>query len=358
MENNNFDITKPLSYYYIRCKKNVPYISLLLFATCSLISLFTYFDNDLFDVFCLSTKPIYWWQYFVGAFEHSIYPKWFFWAHYLGNMSVIFTMGILVERVIGNTRMFLVSIVSFITYINAFQLLNKNGYDTNCGISGIVWSYAPIALFIIIKLFKNNKKTIMKDKLFYLLIFEFLFIWLFITLVSDWQGTNRYHVIATLVGILFLFIWKKTIIDQIVHMADSNKKEKSRIIIIDRFVVGICIMCIILTGSILFRFYTNHLDRLYTHEIGRSQCDTLQQIQNNNGVIELYFNIPVVNFRSVSTDTPGNGEIALGFDYSKDNKIMYVKLETKNLEKDMGVIKINGIRLRDGRIIKNIKIKF
>lgn len=358
MREKAFEKSKPFIFYYLRKMNVVPYISFLLFAACSMVSLFTYFDNRLFDLFCLTAHPIYWWQYFEGVLEHSIYSKWFFWAHYLGNMSVIFILGILVEKIIGNTRMLLLSVASCTAYISSFQFFNRSGYDTQCGISGIVWSYAPIALYIIIRLGKSNRKLLFKGHLVYLFIFEFLFMWIFITSVSKWEGTNRYHTIATLVGILFLFIWRKFIDRQMKTVYSAGINEKRRLSLTDRFSVGVLLVVIILTGSILFRFYTNDLERLYTHEIGTSECGTFQQIQDNNGVIEIYFEAPVVGFRSIFTNTYENGKIDLSVDYSHDNRIMYLKLDTEKLNKDTGHISIKGVRLSDGRLVKNIKLDF
>ncbi len=357
--NRDAKVIGTLSDLYIKQRGRFPWISFLLVILCSIISLSTWFNNELYNVFCLRNTPFYWWQFFIGNFEHSIYPKWFFWAHYLGNMSVIILPGVLLEKVLGNRRMFTLSFISCIANSIAFQLMTENDFATGSGVSGIVWSYAPIALYIIIIIYKGNKYELLKDGLFYGYIFEFFFMWIFVTAVSSWKETNIWHMISTVIGFIFLLIWRMPIKKEMLKILTKETGGERKDTAGDIVSIGFMLILMILSAIIINKFYSDNLGRIYTHELGTSDCATFKEIEENNGSIAIYFDSPVENYAGTSTYTPGDGYLKINLTFSTDKKTMFLHLEPENFrENETGIIKVTGIKLKNKKTVQCVTIEF
>jgi len=347
-----------LKELFYKRKLGIPWIAIILILTCSIVSLATFLNRDLYRIFSFTTKPLYWWQYFTGVFEHSIYLPWFFWAHYLGNMSVILLFGVFVERVLGSKRMFLITLTSGVISCISFQLLNRGEYCTGSGVSGIAWAYAPIAFYILIQIYQYDKKKIRKEILFYIMVFEFFFIWFFITIVSTWKETNAYHVIATFVGLLFLFPCRKTIQKQLTNFFKNQSIVNIKRKPVDKFIICVYLIVPLCMLIIIGLYQTNRLERIYTEVVSITPCNSLEEINENNGKIEILFDAPVINVPYTRTTTPGEGIIQLEISYSNDRKTMIVSFDQSVLEEPTGTITLKNITLENGRVVESVKIEF
>lgn len=333
---------------YKNPKYGFPLVSFILLITCAIVTLPTAFQNDLYHIFALQSKPFFFWQTFSGVFEHSIFPNWFIWPHFLGNISVIFIFGVIIERLIGSNKMLLLTLFGAASNILFFYICYWGQYTSGSGVSGIVYTYAPIAIFILWQYIKKAKYNYEKDFLLYFLVLEFAFIWGFITAMSSWDGTNIYHFVATIVGIIFLIVFKKQIakeIDFMISMDENTQiKQKSKWIYLT---TAIPLFMII----ILFLYQIGNLDGMFVSPISISTHATIQDVVKSNNTIEIIFEKPVTKFNSVYTSGNDTSKIT----YSEDRKTLYCTFEN-------GIHFPYEIELRsaysiDGQIVKDISIK-
>lgn len=324
-----------------------PLISFILLFTCTIVTIPTAFQNELYNIFAMQSRPFFFWQVFSGIFEHSIFPPWFIWPHFLGNMSVVILFGVLIERLLGSNKMLLLTSLGAISNILFFQLRFNGQFISGSGASGIVYTYAPVALYILWKFIKGAKYNYIKDFLLYVLAFEFVFIWGFITAMSSWSGTTIYHIIATIVGVQFLLVYKSNINHEIdlVLANKSNRKEKSKSKVL-YFTVMLPIFMIV----ILFLNYKGYLKDMYIEPISISSHDTIQDVVNNNNTIKIIFEKPITQFNSVYTSGLDSANIT----YSEDGKTLYCIFEN-------GIhypyeMKLSSAYSIDGQTVKDITI--
>jgi hypothetical protein len=262
-------------------------------------------------------------------------------------MSIAILFGVLIERLLGSNKMLLLTLLGAITNIIFFQIKHHGQYISGSGVSGIVYTYAPIALYILWKFIIGAKYNFKKDYLFYLLTFEFIFIWVFITAVSSWSGTNVYHVIATIVGLIFLKVCKRQINDEIDFVLSERciiqKSPKSK-------VCYLTVMLPLFMITILFLYHNGNLNEMFIEPIRISSHDTIQDIINNNNRIEITFDKPITNFSSTSTSGFDTSKII----YSEDGKTIYCVFEN-------GIhypynMKLSSAHSIEGHIVKDIVI--
>lgn len=205
---------------YKNKKYGFPIVSFIFAITCLIVSIPTYFDNSLVYLFAIHSKPTFFWQYFSGFFEHTIYnictgnlAPWFIFVHLGFNMAILLIFGIIIEKNIGSKQMFYISFISAIINIISFMFITniilKTGNVCSAGASSIVYSYAPIAIYLILKTLKANKNY--NQILTYIYILVLFVMYGVITFLSSFLGSTIWHLIATIVGILYLTIFKKEI---------------------------------------------------------------------------------------------------------------------------------------------------
>lgn len=192
--------------------------------TCVIVSVPTYFDNSLFNVMASWSQPQFFWQYFSGTFEHGIEPTWFLWVHLVSNLSILLLFGYMIEKVLGSAKMLLVSMTALAVNILAFQLYCWNTHQACCGASAVFYAYGPIAFYIIVKVFLNNKKSVWKQPLWYVYLFEFSAMWILIPLISPYV-TNLFHSIGFIVGIVYMYVWRKTIKNEVDYLILEKEKK-------------------------------------------------------------------------------------------------------------------------------------
>lgn len=332
---------------YQNSKYGFPLISFLLMLTCAIVTIPTAFQNKLYYVFSLRSNPFYFWQVFSGIFEHSIFPSWFIWPHFLGNMSIVLLFGILIERLLGSGKMLILTTIGAISYVSFFQIRFIGQTTSGSGASGIVYSYAPVALYILWKFIKKVEYNQWKDIILYLLGFEFLFIWGFVTAVSSWMGTNIYHAVATITGICFLLIFKKHInlnLDYVLAVPGTKKKEQKNKWIYCAFLLPVAMLVILF-------LYTNHfINDIFINPISISSHGTIQDIKNNNNEIKLVFENPITDFNNICT----SGLDASKIIYSQDRKVLHILFE--NGLHSPYEIKLSSAYDSKGRVVRDIFI--
>jgi membrane associated rhomboid family serine protease len=132
----------------------------------------------------------------------------------------------MIEKVLGSAKMLLISITALIINILAFQVYCFNTHQACCGASAVFYAYGPIAFYIIAKVFLYNKKSVWSQPLWYIYLFEFSAMWILIPLISPYT-TNLFHSIGFIVGIVFLYIWRKVIKNEVDYLIlDKERKTQ------------------------------------------------------------------------------------------------------------------------------------
>lgn len=199
-------------------------VTLILTITCVVVSVSTYLDNSLFDIMAFYAPPRFFWQYFSGVFEHQIEPTWFLWVHLGLNLSMLLLLGLIIEKVLGSAKMLSIGVTTLVVNIIAVQLYFMNTQESPCGASVIFYSYGPIAFYIIFKVFLTNKKLVWRQPLWYIYLFEFSAMWILLPLTAPYV-TNLFHGFGFIVGIIFLYIWRSEIKNEVDNLISEKEKK-------------------------------------------------------------------------------------------------------------------------------------
>lgn len=206
----------------------IPYVSFLLLLSCLLVSLPTFFNLKYYSIFGASDSPAYPWQNpITSQLEHGSYLSELtgegipLLVHLLGNVLVILLFGFMAERVLGTFKFIILSVTAGLVSYLLMILLHM--YEN--GASGIVWAYGPVAFFILIKLFRRNRKRLLKDILFYASVLLLILMWIVISIIGG-LSTLFFHLAATLVGAIFTWIWRRDIHDRVMKIMDNEVPPK------------------------------------------------------------------------------------------------------------------------------------
>jgi membrane associated rhomboid family serine protease len=331
---------------YRHSKYGFPLVSSVLLAACSIVTIPTFFDRNLWYVFTLQSKPYYFWQLFSGIFEHSIHPSWFLWVHFAGNMSMALVFGMLLERLLGSYKMLLLTLWAAFTHVLFFQLRFLGQYSMGSGASGIVYAYAPIALYIMIRYISTAKPAIHKDPAFYLVAAEFTLAWIVVTALASWNETNVYHVVATLSGFVFLLACKKTVDREIASACTEtaqkpNKKSKW---------LHLLWLLPAMLASILLLYQCGKLNGMFLDPVGISNHFTAADVTAHGNTIEIAFDRPITKFGSTYT----SGADMSAVEYSGDGKSVYIRFP--NGIANAYRAELRNARGLDGKIVREIVI--
>lgn len=344
---------------YKRQKYGFPIVTVVLLLTCSVITIPTYFNKELWYVFANQSKPFYFWQIFSGNFEHSIFPinsmwmlfdgnySWFLWIHFFGNMSILLIFGMIVERILGPYKFLLLSIFGLCSHVIFFQIKYYGEIHFGSGASGIVYTYIPVALYIIIKHINQGKINLKGDKLFYLVIFNLILSWIVVTIFSTWEETNAAHLLATIVGIVFLLLFCKQIDKEIYELHKKNILNTLILQKRSRYLLAIVPLCALLVEV---SYFCGFLDDMFIRPAYISAHDTINEVVRNDNKIEISFAEAITKFNSSYTSGSDLSKIT----YSEDNKTVYIVFPN-GLHKPHK-IKLSYSKGLNGKIVQDIEI--
>ncbi len=119
-----------------------PYISLVLILSCLVVSVPAHNSAPLF-AYLVPWESIYQkYQLFTSLFVHGVmegFPGMSFELHLITNLVTIAFFGVFCERILGPSKIFILSLISAFT--NIFVRLAQNSFGT--GVSGISWRMCP-----------------------------------------------------------------------------------------------------------------------------------------------------------------------------------------------------------------------
>lgn len=214
-----------LSKLLFKKKLGFPFVSVFLLLSCLLVTLPTYFSLKYYFLFGASATPSYPWQNpITSQLEHGSYlgeltgddiPML---VYLLANVLVILLCGVLTERLLGTSRFLLLSITAgLVSYLLTviFRMYEN-------GASGIAWAYGPFAFIVLVKLFKKDRRRLLKEVLFYVFIILLFLMWVVSSLLAG-LSTLLFHLASTAVGAGFLYLWRADIHDRIRKAADEEE---------------------------------------------------------------------------------------------------------------------------------------
>lgn len=343
---------------YGRKKYGFPIITVALFLTCTIVTIPTYFTKELWYVFATQSKPFYFWQLFSGAFEHSVFPissLWqffsdnpslFLWVHFIGNMLVLFTCGLMIERFMGSGKFLLLTALGLFSHLLFFHINNYGKESFGSGASGIVYAYIPVAVYMVIRYVYMGRVDWKKDRFFHIFVANLIISWGIVTVISGWRETNFYHMIATIAGIAFLLIFYK----QINREISSLSNERASDVPVPQKCAYYSLMILPLGALLLVTLYfCGSLDGMFIKPTSISANKTVREVALNGNKIEIVFSEPIEKYPSTYTHGSDPSEIV----YSEDKKTVYVVFP--NGIHHPHKIKLRSSRGSDGRIVKHLE---
>jgi membrane associated rhomboid family serine protease len=214
--------------------KNLPFphISLSLILSSLIISVPILFDDVLYAFLGANVGLAFPWQYLTSVFAHG--PELPTIIHLLINLSIIVFCVAITEKLFGAWRVFLILVIT----ISVLTFIRFETYNFYNGISSFIFAFAPFTLVIWLKEFKNQRKQIWSDvysnlTLFVLFAVFILYPIYFSFLDSIFCERNILHLISTIIGVIFLVLWKKRIFEILTEI-NKNAVLKGKPIIGDK----------------------------------------------------------------------------------------------------------------------------
>ena len=205
-------------------------ITIVLSISCIIMIGITINNTEKYNLFSFCYPIEHIWQYFTGIFVHGIpnISYAFSIGHLCFNLVMLVFWGLLVEKIIGDKAFSILVIITWIFNSLAIQIYGRlfipiGETGRGAGISCICFMLGTIGIYILLKLYKNNKKTIFKQLLgiIYLNLI-FALIVMFNPFVAG-IASFAIHTLGVMIGIIYILVNKKNIdikIDNIV--SDEN----------------------------------------------------------------------------------------------------------------------------------------
>lgn len=237
-----------------------PYISLILIISCLVVSIPSHYSAPLY-AHLVPWNSIYQnYQLFTSQFVHGNmigFGGMSFELHLFTNLITIVFFGVFCERILGSSKILILSVIS--VFANIFTRLMINSFGT--GISGVSWSYIPLAVYIYFKTYKYEKRKFFSSAVNILMLILFALAWFGVTLgnfIMRWNTSNLFHLVATFAGFVFLIIWKKDIDCIFNHMIVNEKgiATSYKLTILDKFSVLVSLVVLAALSKIIITFFS------------------------------------------------------------------------------------------------------
>lgn len=354
---------------YYKKDLGIPYTMLILGLIGIILSVLTFFNNSVYEIYASYGMPIYGWQHFTANFGYDVESEGFIWVHYLSNMFMICLNGILIERLLGTKKIVVLTLGALaVAWINSSNI-GRQTIDVGAGLLGIGWAYLPVGFYIWLKCVKAEKSKIFGNVNFYLMGFSFLTGLGCIIILSFWDAINTRYLMATIVGFVFLMAYKKTLKEQIekstieeAHSLTSKTQKEKRLILLTTllpigmlFILGAYQLRLInpfLEGRVQFGYSKDAVLQKYRGVYSINYEDLKQQ----DGRIEIVFDEPIREISSLLASVDREEKIQAEIQYSKDRKIIYLNVANYEiLNGHKGIIRLDKIYSESSKRVRAIK---
>ena len=207
--------------------KGFPVVTVTLTVISFVMSCTVWLVPTLFDYLCIETRPQYFWQYFSGCFIHNIEPKWVMWVHMIMNFMGLVPFGIIVEKVLGSKKTFLIFLAELVVTAVSLQLASFNNPTKISGISTITYVFATVAFYCIFLVLKKKETSCFKQPLFYYFIFQFWGMLQMLIMMNPVNALTSFvgHISGIVVGIVTVLFAAKEIKEKICVKGNKWKDE-------------------------------------------------------------------------------------------------------------------------------------
>lgn len=187
-----------------RRKLGIPWASILLIATCFVVTLPLFIEPRRFYLtlgvgFCEEDGPVRWYHALVTPFVHGagcgFPPTWF---HIGVNVSLFVFQGVLVERLLGSGRYALLTLAGLAVHIPLKYLIIQGRAH---GASGMTWSYLLFAFLLLAWMWRAERWRMLRDWATVLLA-----LWVALAVVGL---IKHWHLWNVLVSVPFFLAWRK-----------------------------------------------------------------------------------------------------------------------------------------------------
>lgn len=197
--------------------KGFPVVTVTLTVISFVLSCIVWLEPALFDYLCIETRPQFFWQYFSGCFIHNIEPKWVMWVHMIMNFMGLVPLGIIVEKVLGSKKIFLLFLTELVVTAASLQIASFNNPTKISGISTITYAFATVAFYCIFLVLKKKETHYLKQPLFYYFAFQFWGMLQMLLMMNPVNALTSFvgHISGIVVGIVVVILTAKEIKEKI-----------------------------------------------------------------------------------------------------------------------------------------------
>ena len=187
--------------------RRLPPIWLVLAVCAVLASLAVYVWPWLRHVLTASPPHRYPWWFVTALFVHvdrNVIPLY---LHLVTNVAVIVVFGREAERRLGSARLLVLVVSAVAAQLAASRAMGSYGDGT----SGIAWALVPPALAGLVVHARQRGIGVLRSARWWIAVVLLLWIWGVVTIASlnmQLHSTNVWHLVATLVGAVFVLVWR------------------------------------------------------------------------------------------------------------------------------------------------------
>ncbi len=312
-------------------KSHKPIVSWVLIFCCLLISLPVFLFPVLREVFSTSGRTTYPWWFITAVFVHDnrVIP---FNMHIIGNITVIAFFGTIAERLLGSARILLITVTALLAQLSVSLIMNNYGN----GASGIAWAMAPLVLPVMLYDWKKKARKAFKDPFFLSALFLYFLIWVLITVISYHWGlhnTNIWHLTATIVGLLFMLVWRKDIYSNLlVFKSEKGKVDKSKLSIklSQKAIIMLPILLLLILSGIVLNIIEigspAQIKSIYPTDL------VVEEVNENDARIRINFDQPMsTSYSSKTKLVSAVGDLEVFYNW--ENEVTFVIKFSRILKK-------------------------
>ena len=240
-----------------------PYIALFITLSCLIISLPILSSTKFYNSLALWSENPRPWQYITYQFCHGEPGGVNFWPHLITNIAFFLLFGVVLERLIGSGRFFVLSLAGFAT-----NLFRKFFVTTtvSSGASGICWGYLVFIVPILVWIFKRRRSNAFRDLSFVLAVILAAFGIFGLALIiwfmdhSIVNNTNIAHAVAILTAVPFMLAWRRDMFDELERIEQGDDDSMKAQSVWDKIAVVSSVLILIFNSIVVLGVATGYLN--------------------------------------------------------------------------------------------------
>ncbi len=229
-----------------------PWVSVLLAINAIMVSFVCFIYPGMGWVFAARSPMHYPWLPITTLLVHG-WPGMTVVIHLGGNMAMLLTLGILVERVLGPGRTIFLMIVGGSFFVIPIIIFHGGGI----GASWMIWSMGPAAFLILYRFYKVKGKEAFKDPFYHAMLYAQFLMWpgsvlfivgvfafgfdmfnIFFRLLIGVAAGIFWHLIPSIAGLVVAILWRKRIASRVEELLGDKPVKPIERSLLDRIAIG------------------------------------------------------------------------------------------------------------------------